>query len=276
MKDTIHRKEVRYEATAPFTMTLNYVETNRSSPVNQFDSHVHPECEIYINLSGDVSFVVENQIYPIFPGNVIITRPYEYHHCVYHSDAEHKHFWILFSSNGNEALLGRFFDRKAGENNLLLLSSEHQQELISLCHGLIKRSGTYLSQYSGFVRILELLDSADVPADALEKQPNALTQVLDYINQHFAEPIAIRDLADAAYVSLHTLERYFHEAMGMTPSAYLKKKRLAYAAELLYKGRNVMETSQESGFSDYSTFIATFRRHYGMTPLQYQKHVKNT
>jgi len=276
MKETIYRKELRYEATAPFTMTLNYVETDRSSPVNQFDSHVHPECEIYINLSGDVSFVVENQIYPIFPGNVIITRPYEYHHCVYHSDAEHKHFWILFSSNGNEALLGRFFDRKAGENNLLLLSPGHQQELISLCHGLIKRTETYLSQYSGFVRIMELLDSADVSDDALKTQPNALTQALDYMNQHFAEPISIRALADASYVSLHTLERYFHEAMGMTPSAYLKKKRLAYAAELLYKGRNVMETCQESGFSDYSTFIATFRQHYGMTPLQYRKHIKNT
>lgn len=276
MKETIYRKELRYEATAPFTMTLNYVETDRSSPVNQFDSHVHPECEIYINLSGDVSFVVENQIYPIFPGNVIITRPYEYHHCVYHSDAEHRHFWILFSSNGNEALLRRFFDRKSGENNLLLLSPECQRELIALCYDLIEKKGTVLSQYRDFLHMMELLENADTPSTVSEQQPKALTLALDYMNQHFAEPISIRALADAMYVSLHTLERYFHEAMGMTPSAYLKKKRLAYAAELLYKGRNVMETCQESGFSDYSTFIATFRQHYGMTPLQYRKHIKNT
>ena len=274
--DFVQKQSFSYPSVAPFHMELSYVEVDRSSQKNQFDSHVHPECEIYINLTGDVSFVVENRIYPIVPGNIIITRPYEYHHCVYHSDAEHKHFWILFSADGNEGLLQRFFDRKAGENNLLLLPPDRQQELISLCHTLLASSNEPLLSYSCFWRMMELIEHARLPVDLAEQVPTDLTLALNYINRHFAEPISIRALADNAYVSQHTLERHFHEAMGMTPSAYLKKKRLAYAAELLYKGRNVMDACQESGFSDYSTFIATFRKHYGKTPLQYQKQVKHT
>ena len=71
--------------------SVSYVDLESSFNINENESHIHEECEIYLNLSGDVSFEVENKIYPISRGSVIITRPYEYHHCIYHSDACHKH-----------------------------------------------------------------------------------------------------------------------------------------------------------------------------------------
>jgi len=37
------------------------------------------------------------------------------------------------------------------------------------------------------------------------------------------------------------------------------------------KGDSVTDACYESGFSDYSYFIATFHKETGMTPLQYQK-----
>lgn len=69
----------------PFYMNIRYIETDSKSIGNVFEQHVHDECEIYFNLSGDVSFMVEDNIYPITPGSAVITRPYENHHCIYHS-----------------------------------------------------------------------------------------------------------------------------------------------------------------------------------------------
>ena len=57
----------------------------------------------------------------------------------------------------------------------------------------------------------------------------------------------------------------------MTPSDYLRKRRLSHAAELLAGGSSVMEACLQSGFSDNSRFIALFKRYYGMTPLNYKK-----
>lgn len=98
-----------FHAIKPFNLMVSYLELYFESSENVYDSHIHEECEIYVNLSGDVSFVVENHIYPLKPGDIIITRPYEYHHCVYHSNKLHKHFWVLFSSSGNEHLFDIFY-----------------------------------------------------------------------------------------------------------------------------------------------------------------------
>lgn len=110
-------------------MQIKYVEIDSKSPLNTYNDHIHDECEIYVNLSGDVSFSVENSVYPITKGSVIITRPYEYHRCIYHSNKLHKHFWILFNPSKNEELFDIFFKRELGKNNLLVLDSENTEEL---------------------------------------------------------------------------------------------------------------------------------------------------
>jgi len=46
---------------------------------------------------------------------------------------------------------------------------------------------------------------------------------------------------------------------------------LAIAAKYLAGGCTVAEACEKSGVSDYSYFIALFRKTYGLTPLQYQK-----
>lgn len=121
-----------FNSIQPFEVKATYTETDSKSPKNEFNSHIHNECEIYINLSGDVSFVVENNIYSVIPGSIIITRPFEYHHCVYHSNKLHRHFRILFSASGNEYLFDDFYKRNAGENNLLILEADKSNELISV------------------------------------------------------------------------------------------------------------------------------------------------
>ena len=93
-------------------MTTTYVEIDSRSPLNVYDNHIHNECEIYINVSDDVSFSVGNSIYPVMPGGNIITSPLENHHCIYHTNRLHKHFWISFSAAGNERLRQLFKNLK--------------------------------------------------------------------------------------------------------------------------------------------------------------------
>ena len=74
----IKRNIEKFDLVNTFDMKVTYSETDCNMSENQFDAHVHEECEIYINLSGDVSFMVENRLYPVSYGNIIITRPFEY------------------------------------------------------------------------------------------------------------------------------------------------------------------------------------------------------
>lgn len=264
-----------YDGIKPFDIMVKYLDIDADSPENVFDHHIHTECEIYINISGDVSFVVENNIYPVVPGSIIITRPFEYHHCVYHSNERHRHFWILFSSHGNEDLLDIFFDRKTGEKNLIMLPQDKTEEIIALCHKMTDKSESKQKGYYRFFKLLDLLGKGDAASNPATAYTEDIIYSVNYINNNISDNISITELSKRVNVSVNTLERHFMQFVGMPPSVYIKKKRLANAARLLSEGCTVTEASEKSGFSDYSGFISLFKKTYGITPLKYKKSVHN-
>ncbi len=259
-----------------FDLSVVYSETTSTSESNVHHQHAHEECEIYVNISGDVSFAVENSIYPISSGSIVITRPFEYHHCVYHTDKLHKHFWILFSSVGNEWLLDRFFNRKAGEGNLLFLPPERVGEFISLCGEMTTPAKTQVEKYCRFFKLINFLQMAESLEPVRDGYRGVVTAALGFISENLSMPITVGQIAHAVNVSVNTLERHFKRELNATPMEYIKKKRLALAAKLLAEGQTVTEASENSGFGDYSGFIALFKSVYGITPLKYKKGLKGT
>lgn len=116
------RRKITLPEISKAECSISHVVIDVASPLNENESHIHRECEIYVNLSGDVSFEVENRIYPVSRGSVIITRPFEYHHCIYHSNQLHEHFWITFSAGASDAFLAMFYGRGKGKDNLIILN----------------------------------------------------------------------------------------------------------------------------------------------------------
>ena len=214
----------------PFDFSVSYVEIDANAPENVYDDHIHDECEIYINLSGDVSFSVEGTIYPIVPGGVIITRPSEYHHCIYHSNKFHKHFWILFNPSGNDDA----------------------------------------EKYYLFFKLIHLLNKASAVNVEKQYKKNTVTTAINYINSNLSQRLEIKEIAKICNVSINTLERQFKHSLNITPARYIKNKRLANAARLLSDGSNVTEAAHLSGFCDTSSFIEFFKKHYHITPLKYK------
>lgn len=269
MKNEINA--IRFAALAPAIARISYVETTRDADlVDQNNSHVHPECEIYFNVSGDVSFMVEKRIHPISPGDIVITRPYEYHHCIYHSDVPHHHYCVLFTPPSDEHFLPRFFDRKAGEGNLLVTGKSQRDELTECLERLRAEELSECERYSVWLRILTIIESAS--GKKSERQVTSeIDTALDFIEKNYTESISVERLAASVGMSINTLERHFRREIGMSPLAYLKKKRLAHAARMLVDGSSVIEAAVGSGFSDYSYFIILFKETYGVTPLKYKK-----
>ena len=265
------RKQMSFQGIQPIEVDAKLSTTTIYTDTTV--SHIHDQCEIYINVAGDVSFMVEDRIYPISPGDVMVTRPFEYHQCIYHSIMPHEHFWILFSSKGNEDWLDLFFARPKGRRNRLVLPGDRCGELLSLCRRWIVSPPGFAKDASCFFGLLALLREAD-PSEDVE-QPDALPielrQVLDRIHREFTSPLSVRELAAGAHISVNTLERYFQRALSLSPTAYIKKKRLAYACQLLKSTMPISHIAAECGFRDVSSFIAAFKRAFGLTPLQYRR-----
>ena len=258
---------------APINLAVNHVDLDAASPLNQNESHIHRECEIYLNLSGDVAFAVENRIYPISRGCAVITRPYEYHHCIYRSNARHEHYWITFSAGQGEDFLKMFFHREKGRDNLIRLEPALLEKLLGVLDVLLEGEGEPLAQRIACLEMFRILQAGkrEEPPVAPEHLPADVAAALRYMDSHLAEDMDIRALAAAGNVSVNTLERHFRAALGASPFEVLRRRRLVASMEHLRNGEPVTEAAIRSGFSDYSNYIQLFRRQFGMTPLQYKK-----
>lgn len=263
--------ELSFGAIAPFNFSVKYSELKSSSPLNVNDSHVHAECEIYVNVSGDVAFAVEGNVYPVSSGNAIVTRPSEFHHCIYRSDALHRHYWILFSSRGNERLFDAFFNRKAGQRNLHAFQGAEKEKLFEICERMIKGTENEAERYCLFFRLISLLNGDNAINSTIEKSDDPLLNAMNFIDKNFCFDLSVRQVAEECHVSVNTLERRFTAALRLSPREYIKKKRLANALTLLSEGSSVSDAALQSGFSDVSAFIVLFKKTYSITPLQYKK-----
>jgi len=94
--------------------------------------------------------------------------------------------------------------------------------------------------------------------------------LLDYLDQHFAENVTLRDLSDAAGLSEFHLLRVFRAAVGLPPHAYVIQKRVDRARRLLLTGLSIADVSLEAGFADQSHFTRAFKRIVGVTPGCYR------
>ena len=263
------------ESVNGFGINISYLKVDENPSMNHIGTHIHEECEIYFNMSGDVSCIVEGNIYPVKKGSLIITRPFEYHHCVYHSKALHEFFCIWFPVNGNEKLLSLFTDRNAGEGNIIVLDEKNAQSFSENCFALLDKNISAFEKNYRFFKMIHLLGKGIEDEEISRNMPDDIEKALKFIERSYLEKITVKDIAAESHVSINTLERHFREYLRVTPLAYIAKKRIFHAAMLLNQGMGVSEACEKSGFTDYSGFIAKFRKTFGITPLQYKKKSKS-
>lgn len=95
--------------------------------------------------------------------------------------------------------------------------------------------------------------------------------IVKYVEAHFAEKIAIKDMAELLGYSESHFMKFFRETMGISFIAWLDRYRLSMAARMLKLTEDtVLEVSSKAGFSNLSYFNRSFKTRYGMTPRQYR------
>lgn len=98
--------------------------------------------------------------------------------------------------------------------------------------------------------------------------------VVNYIDEHLAEPISLATLAAIARLSPYYFCRAFKQSLGIPPHRYHVSRRIERAKSLLAEQRySVTEIGLALGFSDTSSFTAVFRRTTGTTPSNYSRNL---
>ena len=264
-------KNIKFNNPGDFDFMIQYAETDKRSHVYEIELHTHEELEIYINLTGDVSFLVENNLYPLGRGDIIVARPGEHHHCVYRSEALHKHFWILLRYEKDKEL---FEFLKDLDVNFISPPGKVKNEIIDLCYSMLNEDLQKLDKFYCFLRLMKILKMSKKDNIEVNYLPEEFTKVLEYIDEHITENLKVTDIANTFFLSESTIERRFREYLEIKPLEFIRKKKMILAAELLRKGQTVLNAGMSVGYGDSSHFIKLFKRYYGMTPMKY-KSIRN-
>src|SRR5437660_7227736 len=102
-------------------------------------------------------------------------------------------------------------------------------------------------------------------------QVGHLRRARDLIDLRFAEPLDLAHLAAEAGYSRYHFARSFKEAFGETPGAYLSRRRVERAKDLLRSANlTVTEVCMLVGFSSPGSFSSRFTELVGMAPSAYR------
>ena len=103
----------------------------------------------------------------------------------------------------------------------------------------------------------------------------SVAQAQHWLQSHLSAPVSMELLANYLRLSPRTLNRRFKRATGMTPVSYLQSLRVASAKDLLrHSNLTVGDIAWQQGIQDVSYFSQLFRKHCGVSPLQYREAVR--
>jgi len=101
--------------------------------------------------------------------------------------------------------------------------------------------------------------------------PQWLEKVRNILEQRFAEPFKLSEIAAEAGVHPVHLAREFRKHYGTSVGEYLRRVRIEYACrELMGSNAAVTNIAFAAGFADQSHFSRTFKRLCGTTPGRYR------
>lgn len=248
-------------------MSKRVAETGTSWP------HYHSLYEIYYMVEGNCTYIIDNKIYNIQAGDIVIIPDGIIHHTKY-DDINHSRILIncteeyIPDSVRTGMSVGKYLYRnpfvtdevkkvlKAIEREYSL-KDKHSDEIIS-CHThslfylLMRNAGTCLN---------------------IDNGNKLIEQAVAYIRENFASDITLSSLAGKFSVSPEHFSRIFKKETGLGFSKYLNSLRLQYA-ELLLKNSddlNITQVAECCGFEDSNYFSKKFKEVYGVSPKRLQQ-----
>ena len=151
------------------------------------------------------------------------------------------------------------------------------EELLELSEKLFSESAIIRSQG----QLLEWLKSRTedivqiVTRSHSNRSKNLIVKAKDYINEHYAEAISVKDVADAVCISESYFKSIFKKSSGYSYSEYLTVVRIDQAKNLLNTTeKSVTEIAFDVGYQTPNSFSSLFKRETGMTPTQWKNSQK--
>ncbi len=237
--------------------------------------HAHSHYEILIFISGDITYLVEGNVYTPRPWDILLFNIAETHKVLLHSDTPYERLVIqmqkdFLSERFSPNALFSFFHTDAPGRNHLLHPSDFRDDLWKLCALRLMESTCADDMAAPLLlpALLHELRHAYTHRKSTEESVPLATQIVHYVNSHITEDLSPSRLTQIFLISRTALYTLFQRATGTGIHDYINVKRLILAQELLRQGEKPTHVYEKVGFRDYTAFFRAYRKTFGHSPRQ--------
>lgn len=245
--------------------------------------HSHPYHELVLPIGGStVRYSIDGSVYLVHVGELIYFPAQIYHAGIFNIDNDHSDRLVIQIDDA----LWQACRRNANLKNAAWMHSitvldpdvcnkwDFQSLFVRMAQSLElpaqMRDIVFEAQVSEMMLLITLATGSG--QTTAPSSTNVLVQrAVSYLQAHYQDPtLTTVKLAQELYASREHLSRAFKELTMESIHSYLTHLRMQHCRKALEDGVSVLNACTESGFPDYSSFLKTFRRLYGITPAEYR------
>lgn len=259
----------------------------RKQYFNMKHSHFHPYYEIYYLCFGKRKFFVNDTLYTLSKGDILILNKNILHRTTYISDETHERFSLIFTDKYLTPLINEY----SSDLIMSLFNIPHmsihlnrQGYLEDLLQKIVNEAGNtdefsahllngYFQELIIFLLRYQKAFTSDKITDSYISTSDKIIQdTAKYIRNSFDKTITLRDASEYANMSTTYFSKKFKRITGFGFKEYLCNVRLTEAAKrLLETNDSVTKIALDCGFNDSNYFGDVFKKEKGISPLQYRK-----
>jgi len=237
-----------------------------------FEPHTHEAFGVGIIEAGAERFRYRGAQHVAGPGAVVLMNPDELHTGQAETDEGWRYRMIYIDPARLAAIAGEpgwWFSNEAVRND----PCTAQQLGITLAA--LWQSTDALAADGLMLSLVDLLrPHARRPAPPPPEAAHRFDRVKACLHARFAEPLTLAELAAEAALSPYHFQRRFKAHFHVTPHQMLMAIRLYRAKLLLAEGVGAAQVAADVGLTDQAHLTRAFANRYGVTPVRYQRAVR--
>ena len=268
----------------------------RDSTFEMKNEHYHNYYEFYFLLSGRRKFFLNNKLYHVHAGDLMVIPKGEIHRTTYFPEDVEQSGDMMYGLHDHERYALLFDDemiaqlkKEIGENGFHSCFEHRQitiplnrrayieelfEKLLQESKGNDEFSKILCKRYCEeiilmLIRCQRHQEPEVVPMGIEDKQMEKAAQ---YMSTHFQENLTLKDMANKCCMSESYFSRRFKQVTGFGFKEYLNTIRIRHACDLLLMtNKSIMEISEECGYMDSNYFGDAFRKVKNVSPSKYRK-----
>lgn len=231
-----------------------------------FPKHLHQAFEFITILSGQMTVIVNENVYELTEGESMMIFPNQVHSL---SSSSSKHMLCIFSPELVQAYTVKIID-KLPKKNIFRANYDliHRLDLLKEESSIIEKKGLLYSLCAEFDQCTEYIDQQN-------DENQLLYEIFKFVELNYDKDCSLHNLTKNVGFSYCYLSRYFKNIVGISYNEYVNLYRLSNACYLLNNSDcTVLQCALESGYGSLRSFNRNFLLHLHITPTEYKNHAK--